>query len=96
MSLKGLSPEQINSLLSKQPIKVVRYDLLYKHGFDESALFLLEIRFDNCFEPWTSEFGSSDGWWWRCKGCGRKVKRTGRESHYTWHRRELLPLKDAA
>jgi hypothetical protein len=64
-------------------------DALYRHGFDKAALFLLSMIWHNLFEPWSSEFGCSDGNWWRCKGCRRKVKRTGRQSHYDWHKREL-------
>lgn len=68
-------------------------DVFYRHGFDKACLFLLDLRFDNLFEPWigtTPGWIDSDGWWWRCKGCGRMVKRTGRESHHAWHKRELV------
>jgi hypothetical protein len=68
-------------------------DVFYRHGFDKACLFLLDLRYDNLFEPWLSAnpaWHDSDGWWWRCKGCGRMVKRTGRESHHAWHKRELV------
>lgn len=90
----GLTKEQILELLkpksANQQIRVAGSDIFYVHGFDKSALFLLELGFINLFEPWY--VNEPDGNWWRCKGCGRMVKRLGRESHHSWHKRELLTL----
>lgn len=94
---KPLSPAQIVDLIKtenrKEDEKYVSRDTFHQHGFDKSALFLLDLHPDNLFEPWrskeiTTRYG--DGWWWRCKGCGRMVKRTGRESHHAWHKKELV------
>lgn len=93
-SNRGLSAADIQALLASESQKeerVVRSDNFYKHGFDKAALFLLDLQFENLFEPWITKLREdSDGWWWRCKGCRRQVKRTGRKSHYDWHKRELL------
>ena len=84
----SLSQETIKQLLASDEPPHKSPDRFYKHGFDKAALFLLELRMDNLFEPWDNR--EPDGLWWRCKGCKRKVKRLGRQSHYDWHRRELL------
>jgi len=86
----GLSPAMIGKLLEEEEKKSVpRPDLFHKHGFEQTFLFLLNMNYENLFEPWESGWYSNDGFWWKCKGCGRKVKRTGRESHHAWHKKEL-------
>lgn len=89
----GLSPQQIAELLEKsqtpQRGRALVADAMYRHGFDKAALFLFDMGYGNMFEPWRSSRDYGD-MWFRCKGCNRKVKRTGRQSHYDWHKRELL------
>ena len=84
-----LTNEQILELLKAEEDKHVK-QLKPQHDFDKAANFLLDLNFENLFDPWISAYESVDNaMWFRCKGCQRKVKRTGRQSHYDWHRREL-------
>jgi len=88
----SLSPEFIQELLrGEQQKHIPQPDAFYRHGFDRNCLFLLDLQYENLFEPWISKFERIDNaYWFMCKGCGRKVKRTGRESHHEWHKRELV------
>lgn len=94
--MKSLDATTINKLLleeHKEEDQVQRSrDAMYRHGFDRAFLFLLSMNYENLFEPWPSKEVTvryGDGWWFKCKGCGRMVKRIGRESHHEWHKREL-------
>lgn len=51
--------------------------------FYEPAAFLLELKWENLFEP-----ASQDKWYWRCKGCKTKLTRLERLTHFTEHKRE--------
>lgn len=53
-------------------------------GFDPAALFLLDMRFDNLFDP-----RPGSDWIFTCRGCGDEVKRPDRETHHAKHKREV-------
>lgn len=95
--MKVIDQDTIRKLLfeehAEEDREQLKRDVFYRHGFDKSFLFLLTMQFENLFEPWPSKditIRYGDGWWFRCKGCGRMVKRTGRQSHHEWHKKELI------
>lgn len=58
------------------------------HGFDTAALFLLDLSYENLFEAIAEPgvpFDSAQ--WFRCKGCGGKLRRTARKHHHSTHRK---------
>lgn len=53
-------------------------------GFDPAALFLLDLSFDQLFEPTTARPGATPDH--RCKGCGDTVTASKRQQHHKSHR----------
>lgn len=54
-------------------------------GFDPAALFLLDLSYDQLYEPTTAAPDLERGH--RCKGCGDVVARSKRKQHHESHRR---------
>lgn len=96
----GMSQEAINALLmaksrSNRGSQTATEFRLNQHNFDPRCLFLLDINFENLFDPHVRMNETRwSGLWFKCKGCGAIVKRTGRLSHHGWHKRELKGLTD--
>lgn len=78
-----LSPAEISQLLQGE--SVVEKRRRFYDRFDQAATFLLDLRWENLFEP----FGR-DGSKFRCKGCQNIVLRTDRPFHFDKHKRDYL------
>jgi hypothetical protein len=91
---KALDIDTIATLLGEQKkIEDDRYvrkgeeQLFFVHNFDKKFLYLFDLPYEQMFVPWKSNYSNSDGYW-HCIGCSAIVK--NRESHFNWHKRELV------
>lgn len=61
------------------------------HGFDPAADFLLDLSFDQLFEPASAAAGVMGEY--RCKGCRLVVKGSDRKKHYARHLKNRTATK---
>jgi len=92
-AVKPLDLDTIASILADQQRKEDSRWLpskLEKHNFDKKLLYLLKMPdgAERMHVPQKSTLRDSDGFW-HCIACGAQFIKD-RDSHFNWHRRELL------
>lgn len=75
----------IRDELARQELKQTTNAKKAPRGFDPAALFLLDLSYDQLYEPTTAAVDADPDY--RCKGCGDVVARSKRKQHHESHRR---------
>ena len=86
----SLSAEQITQLLEADQAGVSQAKLRreFYSRFDQAAVFLLDLRYDNLFEATRLPDKMARDWYFRCKGCDMIVTRPTMKDHHSKHKRE--------
>ena len=61
--------------------------------FDQAAVFLLDLRYDNLFEATRLADSMARDWYFRCKGCDVIVTRPKMKDHHSNHKREYEKIR---